>query len=348
MATEPGVVRRPTASRNLVYLLLAALALLPLLAFGLGPLTSDSFSLRGPGGPILAFSAGVLSFVSPCVLPIVPIYITHLSGASIENGKIVADRRVTFAHALAFVGGLSLVFIVLGTSAGLLGSYFLRDNQRDLEQIAGVFLIAMGLLMVPSYGRASPMKAGLLLLGLTGFYFFLANVADLRATADHPADRTGLLFLGAAMLLAWLRFAGYVQLPFLQRTWEIDVAKNRQVGYTRSALIGGAFALGWTPCVGPVLGSILGLALTTSASTADTFTATYLLVAYSAGFSIPFLITGLALSDVTAFFRKIQRYTPIIETASAVMLIGLGLLLWYGRITGLNELFSFADFNQGL
>ncbi|MCK9520698.1 MAG: cytochrome c biogenesis protein CcdA, partial [Dehalococcoidia bacterium] len=195
MASESGAFRRPSASRNAVYLLLAVLAVLPLIAFGLGPLTSDSFSLKGPGGPILAFSAGVLSFVSPCVLPLVPIYITHLSGSAIEGGKVVANRRITFTHAVAFVLGLSFVFILLGTSAGLLGSYFLKDSQRDMEKIAGVFLLAMGLLMVPSYGRTSPMKAGLLLLGLTGFYFFLASVADLRATADHPADRQGLLFL---------------------------------------------------------------------------------------------------------------------------------------------------------
>lgn len=339
---------KPTTTRGLLYVLFAVLAVAPIVAFGIGPLTSDSFSLNGPGGPLLAFSAGVLSFVSPCVLPIVPIFLAHLSGASIENGQLTTNRRVTFMHAVAFVVGLSLVFIVLGSSVGLLGSYFFKDNQRGMEEIAGVMLIVLGLVMIPLYGRSSPMRAGLLLLALTGFYFFIANVAGLRGTSTETADRAGLLFLGAVMLLAWLRFAGYIQLPFFARTFEIDIARNREVGYTRSALIGGAFALGWTPCIGPVLGSILTVGATSSASTSDALTSTYLLVAYAGGFSIPFLITGLAFSDATAVFRRIQRYTPIIETVSAVVLVGLGLLLWYGAVTGLNDLFSFADFNQGL
>ncbi|MGE5596792.1 MAG: cytochrome c biogenesis CcdA family protein [Hyphomicrobiales bacterium] len=336
------------STRTLLYAVFAALVIVPLLAFGLGPLTSDSFDLDGPGGPLLAFSAGVLSFVSPCVLPIVPIYISHLSGASIENGRVTTDRRVTFTHAVAFVGGLSVVFIVLGAGVGLLGSYFFKDNQRDMEEIAGLLLMGMGLVMVPVYGRASPMRAGILLIALTGCYFFIADIADLRGTATRDPDRSGLLLLGVVLLLAWLRFSGYLQIPFLARTFEVNLGRNREAGYTRSALIGGAFALGWTPCVGPVLGSILTLGATTSASTADAFTATYLLVAYAAGFSIPFLITGLAMSDVTPVFRRIQRYSPVIETVSAVVLIGLGLLLWYGQVSGLNELFSFADFNQGL
>src|SRR5438445_7931932 len=98
--------------RGLLYVLLAAGVALPLVAFGLAGVQSSDFNLRGPVGPAVAFSAGVLSFVSPCVLPIVPIYITHLSGASIENGRITASRWLTFSHAVAFVGGLSLVFIV--------------------------------------------------------------------------------------------------------------------------------------------------------------------------------------------------------------------------------------------
>jgi len=347
-ASERVLAKKPSSTRGLLYVVFALLALAPVIAFGIGPLTSNSFSLGGPGGPLLAFSAGVLSFVSPCVLPIVPIFVAHLSGASIENGKITANRRVTFTHAVAFVIGLSLVFIVLGASVGLLGSYFFKDNQRDMEEIAGLMLIVLGLVMIPLYGRASPMRAGILLLALTGFYFFIANVAHLRGTSTEAPDRAGLLFLGAVMVLAWLRFAGYLQIPFLARTFEVNIARNREVGYTRSALIGGAFALGWTPCIGPVLGSILTVGATSSASTSDALTSTYLLVAYAAGFSIPFLITGLAFSDATAIFRRIQRYTPIIETVSAVILVGLGLLLWYGSITGLNNLFSFAEFNQGL
>src|SRR5687767_14247261 len=104
------VFRRQT-SRALWYMALGALALVPVLAFAIGPLTSESFRLEGPAGPFLAFSAGVLSFVSPCVLPLVPIYITHLSGSAVEGGRIKADRAKTFSHGVAFVAGLSFVFI---------------------------------------------------------------------------------------------------------------------------------------------------------------------------------------------------------------------------------------------
>jgi cytochrome c-type biogenesis protein len=309
-----------------------------LLAFGLGPLTSESFGLQGPGGPLLAFSAGVLSFVSPCVLPIVPIYITHLSGASIERGRVTADRRVTFTHAVAFVGGLTLVFVVVGTAAGLLGSFFFQDNQRGLEQVAGGALVLMGIVLIPPYGRASPMKAALLLLALTAVYFFIAQVADLRG------DGSSLAILGGALLLAWLKFSGYIQLGLFARTYRVNLGQDRRVGYARSAVVGGAFALGWTPCIGPILGGILTLAATSS----EALTGTYLLIAYSAGFSIPFLITGLALSDATRVLRKMTPYTPYIEVASALLLVALGMLLWYGRLTGLNSFFGFAEFNQGL
>ncbi len=339
MATQGHASRSGQFStRTLIYGVLAALILVPLAAFGLGPLTSDSFSLEGPAGPLLAFSAGVLSFVSPCVLPIVPIYITQISGGSIQGGRISVNRRVTFTHAVAFVSGLTFIFIILGTSAGLLGSYFFQDNREELQKVAGVLLMLMGVVLIPPRGRASPMRAAWLLLGLTAVFFFTAEVAELRG------DRPGLALLGGVLLAAWLRFAGYLQLPFLLRTFTADVGHHREVSYGRSALVGGAFALGWTPCIGPILGSILTLA----GQSSNAWTGAYLLVAYSAGFSIPFLVTGLMLSDSQKFFRRIAPYSGIIEVASAVMLLSVGVLLYYGRLTGLNSFFGFSDFNQGL
>jgi cytochrome c-type biogenesis protein len=326
-------------SRAFWYAAFGALALLPVLAFAIGPLRSDSFSLDGPAGPFLAFSAGVLSFVSPCVLPIVPIYIAHLSGAAVERGQVKTDRRKTFSHGLAFVGGLSLVFIVLGTSVGLLGSYFLVDNQRDLEQIAGVVLVSMGVLLIPSRGRRSPLTALAVFAVLLIAFLFLRDVAQIRG------DRTRELLLAGVFVLVWLRFAGYLQLPFVNSTWAFNTGgPAKKVGYTRSAVVGGAFALGWTPCIGPVLGSILTLAATSS----EALTGTYLLVAYSAGFSVPFLITALALTDVSRFLKRIQRHAGYIEVVSAVMIVGVGVLLITGSLTGLNEYFGFAEFNQGL
>ncbi|MBK9612038.1 cytochrome c biogenesis CcdA family protein [Candidatus Amarobacter glycogenicus] len=337
MATQ-RVFGRSIGSRSTLYVLFAALVLIPVVAFAIGPLGGSSLSLEGPGGPFLAFSAGVLSFVSPCVLPMVPIFIAQVSGSSIQNGNFTADRRVTFTHAVAFVSGLSLVFIALGAAAGLVGSYFLVDNQRELGDFAGAVLVFMGVLVIPPRGRADPLKSAFLLVGLTGIYFFLAEVAELKD------DRTRLVLLGAVLLAVWLRFAGYLQLTLFSRTFEVRIATNQPIGYLRSAFVGGAFGLGWTPCVGPILGSILTLA----ADSGGALRGTHLLAWYALGLSIPFLITGLAISDVNRFLRRIQPYGPVIEVVSGLMLIGVGVLLISGRLTGLNELFSFADFNQGL
>jgi cytochrome c-type biogenesis protein len=337
MATQ-RMFGRPVGSRANLYALFAALALIPVVAFAIGPLSSSSFSLEGPAGPFLAFSAGVLSFVSPCVLPMVPIFIAQVSGSSIQNGNFTADRRVTFTHAVAFVSGLSLVFIGLGAAAGLLGSYFLVDNQRQLGEIAGAILVFMGVLVIPPRGRADPLKSALLLVALTAVYFFLAEVAQLKD------DRTRLLLLGLVLLAVWLRFAGYLQLSLFSRTVEVRIANNQPVGYLRSGLVGAAWGLGWTPCVGPILASILTLA----ADSGGALQGTHLLAWYAAGLSVPFLITGLAISDVNRFMKRIQPYTPAIEVVSGLMLIGVGVLLISGRLTGLNEYFSFAEFNQGL
>jgi cytochrome c-type biogenesis protein len=332
------VFGQPVGSRRMLYVLLGILAAIPVIAFAVGPLSGSSFNLKGPAGPFLAFSAGVLSFVSPCVLPMVPIFIAQISGSSIQNGNFTADRRVTFTHAVAFVSGLSIVFIALGALAGLLGSYFLVDNKRELGDIAGAILVFMGVLVVPPRGRSDPLRSGLLLIGLTAVFFFLAQVGGIKD------DRLRLALLAVVMVAVWLRFAGYLQLQLFARTFEVRVGTNRPVGYLRSAFVGGAFGLGWTPCVGPILGSILTLA----ADSGDAARGTFLLVWYALGLSIPFLIAGLAISDVNRFMKRIQPYTPVIEVLSGVMLIGVGVLLISGRLTGLNDYFSFADFNQGL
>ncbi len=329
---------RPHFSRRGIYVLLAVLAMVPVLAFAIGPLTSSSFSVDGPAGPFLAFSAGVLSFFSPCVLPMVPIFIAQISGSSIENGKFTSDRRVTFTHAVAFVTGLSVVFIALGAVAGLLGSYFLVDNRRELGEFAGAILVLMGVLLVPPRGRADPLKSAVMLIALTVVFFFLAELGNLQD------DRLRLGVLGGVLLVVWLRFAGYIHLSFFQRTFEVRTPRNRNISYARSAFVGGAWGLGWTPCIGPILTSILTIA----ADSGSALQGTHLLAWYSVGLSVPFPIAGLAISDANKFMRRMQPYTPIIEVVAGIALIIAGVLLVSGRLTALNEYFGFAEFNQGL
>lgn len=298
---------------------------------------AGNFGLRGAGGPMVAFSAGVLSFLSPCVLPLVPIYITHLAGSSFDTASGVAPRRITFSHAVAFILGLSAVFVTLGASAGFAGSFVLQ-HQRTLEQVSGLLLLVLGALLVPAHARRSTPVALAMLLALVALFAVLVDLARLGDSLPR------LLLLGGGLFVVWLRFSGLAQFNLFQRTVQFNPGAGRPSSYGRSALVGGAFATGWTPCVGPILGGILTLAATSQ----DVLTGVYLLVAYSAGFSIPFLITGLAVGDVSRGLKKVNRFMPAFEVASAVMMVGLGILLVSGRLTALNEYFGFADFNQGL
>lgn len=324
--------------RALLYGPFIILALVPVALFAFGPLTGESFDVQGPGGPFLAFSAGLLSFLSPCVLPLVPVYLMNLSGASVVEGRIVADRRRTVSHALTFVSGFSIVFIVLGIGAGLFGSYFFKDHQAEIQRIAGVLMILMGLVLIPTHGRQSPLRSLAILGGLIVVFLFLREVAQLHEQSGRQLQLAGIL------AVAWLRFAGYLELPFLQRTIRLDSGANRNVGYVRSGLVGAGFAAGWSPCIGPVLGTILQL----GAASSSAWTASYLMVAYSAGLAVPFIIAAFALSDIAPALRKMNKYAPYIEVATGVMLIALGVLLWTGRLTGLNQYFDFGRFNEGL
>jgi cytochrome c biogenesis protein CcdA len=198
--------------------------------------------------------------------------------------------------------------------------------------------MVMGVLVIPAYGRRSPAKAALLLLAMTGLFVLVVDLAELRD------ERQRMVLLFAAFALAWLRFAGYLQLSLFQRTFQLDTGRAGRAGYVHSGIVGAAWGFGWTPCIGPVLTGILTLA----AQSADAVQGTYLLVAYSAGLGIPFLVAGLMLGDATAFFRRISRYTPIIEVASGLMLIAVGALLLSGRLTALNRYFEFTGVDEGL
>jgi len=332
-----GRMSWPSKGRATAYAVLVAAALIPVVAFiGLG-LDANSVSLHGFGGPLIAFAAGVLSFASPCVLPLVPIYVTHLAGSEATRaGGAVPSRSRTFSHALAFVGGLSLIFIALGAGAGLAGSA-ITGNQRNIEVGAGTLLMILGTLVVPPRPRASGTVAALGLVAVTVVFVVLVSIAEIRGDASR------VLLLAGALALAWARLTGLVQLSFLSRTFQPNPSVVR-AGYARSFVVGGAFATGWTPCVGPVLGGVLTLAATSG----EVAQGTYLLAAYSAGFAVPFLITGLAVSEISGLLKKIRPAMPAIEAATALMLVGVGILLVSGRLTALNEWFGFADFNQGL
>jgi cytochrome c-type biogenesis protein len=229
--------------------------------------------VTGITGPAVAFFAGMVSFLSPCVLPLVPVYLLQMAGTS--GGKF-GGRRVTFQHALSFVAGFSVVFIALGASLGFF-SFFFQDNVRTLTRVAGVILIVFG-----------------------------------------------------------LHLSGVIRIPWLARTYQADLPGSRRRGYVGSALIGASFSIGWTPCVGPVLGSILTLAATTSTAAQGAL----LLACYSAGLGVPFLVTGLLAAEATALFKKFNRALPVLETATGALLVVAGILIFTDRFTVFNQTFQ--------
>ena len=219
-----------------------------------------------PLGILVAFTAGLFSFLSPCVLPLFPSYLSFVTGMSVADLQAdltpVARRRVMI-HALAFVVGFSVIFVALGASFSAAGQILL--DYRDLiRRVGGALIVIFGLYI-----------AGLLTFG--------------------PFSRT--------------------------RKWQI---REKPAGYVGSFLVGLTFAIGWTPCVGPILGAILSLA-----STAENIgRGIGLLVAYSAGLGVPFLLSAVALGAFLKFFRRYRPLIPIVERAAGVILVVVGVLVF--------------------
>jgi cytochrome c-type biogenesis protein len=226
-------------------------------------------------GILVAFTAGLLSFLSPCVLPLVPSYVGFLTGMTQPESGV--RRRAALGHALLFIVGFSLVFILLGASATALGRA-LGYYQVWLQRAGGVLVILFGL-------------------------FCLGVFSSRLLTREH-------------------------RLHFEQKP----------VGYLGSALVGMAFAAGWTPCIGPVLGGILGLA----ASSTDVGRGMLLLAVYSAGLALPFLLAAVALESFLDWFQRFRGFLPWVMRVSGVMLVLMGVLLVTGEFTRL------AGWLQGL
>jgi len=206
----------------------------------------------------------------------VPVYIGYMSGAVAGQEEERAGKRA-FLQALLFVFGFSLVFVILGSAAGLLG-YALNEHLPLLRKVGGVALMLFG-----------------------------------------------------------LHTMGVLRLPWLYYEKRLDY-HPATIGAVTPFLIGMVFALGWTPCIGPILAGILLLASDTATVTQGAL----LLAIYSLGLGIPFLATGLALGSVTRFLKRLNRYYRAVEVISGLFLIGLGLLLFTNTLQRLSGLFSWV------
>jgi cytochrome c-type biogenesis protein len=213
----------------------------------------------------IAFLAGLVSFVSPCVLPLVPAYLSFLTGSSVEElrGTLSGDARLRIVfHALAFIAGFTLVFVLLGVSASAIGGA-LRENQALIARIGGIIVIVLGLQMM------------------------------------------GIL------RLRWL--AADTRLQY----------RTEQRSPVASAIVGVAFAAGWSPCIGPILAAILALA----SQAHGVVQGAWLLFVYSMGLALPFFVTALAIGAVLPALNRIKRFLPAIEMAAGAFMIATGVVL---------------------
>jgi cytochrome c-type biogenesis protein len=276
-----------------------------------------------------AFLAGLVSFLSPCVLPLVPGYISMLSGIGMEQLRQGHQPRSgLFASALAFVLGFSVVFISFGASASAVGS-FLREHRGTLAPIAGALILLFGLHLLGLLIKLT-VRAGLILGVLLAVLGVIALV------------RGGALFAGLGAVhffsLSMIGFFGPAMTRWLNRDVHLRSGGN-QPGMWSGFLLGFAFAFGWTPCIGPILATVLALA-----AASDTIARGVLLLAvYSAGLAVPFLLTALGIGQFLKFYQRFRKHLHAVELFSGALLLFVGALVFVNRLTWLAGKLSFLN-----
>jgi cytochrome c-type biogenesis protein len=276
-----------------------------------------------------AFIAGLVSFLSPCVLPLVPGYISMLSGIGVEQLKEGQTPRAgLLTSALAFVFGFSIVFITFGASASAVGSFLVR-NRSLLAPLAGALIILFGLHLVGWLSKIS-LRAGFVI----GIILVAAGVAlNLRpGIAGHTLKAVHFYSVAVIFLLG----------PAMTRWLNRDVHFRNlggQPGIVSGFLMGFAFAFGWTPCIGPILAGVLAIAATRETIGEGVF----LLACYSAGLAIPFLVTALGIGGFLKFYQRFRRHLHTVEVFSGVLLIAVGGLVFMNRLIWLSGKLTFLN-----
>ncbi|MEK7668567.1 MAG: cytochrome c biogenesis protein CcdA [Gemmatimonadota bacterium] len=221
----------------------------------------------------VAFLAGLLSFLSPCVLPVVPSYLSFITGMS-ATAEMQARRHLAIVHALLFVTGFSLIFLALGMTATAFGR-LLNVYQQWLERVGGLLIVAFGLFTM-----------------------------------------------------------GVLKSQWLMREARVQMA-DKPLGFLGSVLAGMAFGAGWTPCIGPILGSIL--LYISAAPDADLAKGIPLMLAYSLGLAIPFLVAAAALERFLLWSQRFRRHMGCVERVAGALLVLFGLLLVSGQFSKLAQ-----------
>ncbi|MDZ7359438.1 MAG: cytochrome c biogenesis protein CcdA [candidate division KSB1 bacterium] len=226
---------------------------------------------------LAALFAGLISFISPCVLPLVPAYISFISGVSVEDLRKAERRQQTalrlMASSLLFISGFTVVFVLLGATATVVGN-FLLQNLGFLSKAAGVVLIIFG-----------------------------------------------------------LHVAGLIKIPFLNYEARFQTG-GKPTSTIGAFLVGSAFAFGWTPCIGPILGAILAIA-----GSQDTVgKGMLLLLVYSIGLGIPFFLTAAATQRLLSAMNRVKKHFKTVEIVSGAFLILVGIMMFFNLLTALNSI----------
>jgi cytochrome c-type biogenesis protein len=216
-------------------------------------------------GLTISFTAGLLSFLSPCVLPLIPSYVSFITGLSLDD--VQRSRRIALVHSLLFVAGFTLVFLALGATATVLGRLLLQHREW-VERVGGVLVIVLGLYLLGAF-----------------------NIGALARERRY-------------------HFA------------------NKPLGYLGTLFVGMAFAAGWTPCIGPILGAVL----TFTASTAELNRGLLLLLAYSLGLALPFVLAALMIDRFMVLFQRYRGALVWLSRLSGALLIVVGVLMLSGSM----------------
>jgi cytochrome c-type biogenesis protein len=276
-----------------------------------------------------AFLAGLVSFLSPCVLPLVPGYISMLSGIGMEQlrqGEV--PRSGLFSSAVAFVAGFSVVFIAFGASASAVGA-FLLQNRAILAPIAGALILLFGLHLVGALVKLN-LRVGIIL----GVILVALGIVAMVRQAPLFAGLRAIHFFS----LSFIGFFGPPVARWLNRDVHLR-SKATQPGIWGGFLLGFAFAFGWTPCIGPILSAVLILAANSNTIARGVL----LLAVYSAGLAIPFLLTALGIGQFMAFYKNFRKYLHAVELFSGVLLLFVGGLVYVNKLTWLSGKLSFLN-----
>ena len=293
---------------------------------------------------LYAFVAGIISFLYPCVLPLVPGYVSMLSGVGVEQLRAGQPARNSlFASSLAFVSGFSVVFISFGASASAVGQ-FLLQHKALMGPVAGAVIVLFGLHLV-GWLIKLPVNTGLAIGGVLMF-----PAAFLWRHSGTEAVGPGGLF-GSVQLLsvAFIFLAGPSMARWLNRdvrfrnlggqTEEQANSGGALSGVTSGFLLGFAFAFGWTPCIGPILAAVLVLAANTETISRGVF----LLAVYSAGLAVPFLLTAIGINKFLRFYQRFRRHLHTVEVLSGVLLLFVGGLIFMNRLSWLSGKLGFLN-----